>query len=637
MALEYLAFDYAALFLMLVIVMWYFLEKRIPLESHKIFLIMLTTTFVATGMEIFSTRLSFTQDLATSPVFWVSATICTLAVSYVPIIFSYYIHLVAHVEVRKKKLQKNVFAVCLILNTVLIATNPFHRAIFDMVDNRRVTGLLGIIPVMIAVLMFVMCVASLIVNTKQVEISKLSVLIFNILSIMAAFLVQYDTRCMVLNFILATVCLTLYYNLHNPASVTDAVTHQFNRQFFGYYVTYRFDTNKNFGIILIAMDDFKFINKTYGVKNGDNLLRQVGTFLEGLKLQKNIFRYGADQFAVVTDKNIGEIADYAGLIHERFLHPWYSDNQVSVMMSASICYMECPRDAKDYGSLVETMDYAMSVTKKEHKGSIVSMSEVDLGKIQRDKAIEKAVKQALDKGEFMVYYQPIYSVEKKCYNSAEALVRLHDETLGWISPEEFIPISEKNGLIVEMGEDILEKVCRFIHDFNLSSSTVEYIEVNISPIQLMQQDFSAKVKSILEKYDVRPEQINMEITETATMGSGDVINENIGDLVDYGIKFSLDDYGSGNANIDYINRMPFSIIKLDKYIVWDAFENKKANITLQHTIGMLNELELNIIAEGVETEEMRDHLIDIGCHYMQGWFYSKAVSDTAFMQIINEQ
>ncbi|MGN0368830.1 MAG: EAL domain-containing protein, partial [Wujia sp.] len=212
-----------------------------------------------------------------------------------------------------------------------------------------------------------------------------------------------------------------------------------------------------------------------------------------------------------------------------------------------------------------------------------------------------------------------------------------DETLGWISPEEFIPISEKNGLIVEMGEDILEKVCRFIHDFNLASSTVEYIEVNISPIQLMQQDFSAKVKSILEKYGVRPEQINMEITETATMGSGEVINENIGELVDYGIKFSLDDYGSGNANIDYINRMPFSIIKLDKYIVWDAFENKKANITLQHTIGMLNELELNIIAEGVETEEMRDHLIDIGCHYMQGWFYSKAVSDTAFMQIINEQ
>ena len=130
----------------------------------------------------------------------------------------------------------------------------------------------------------------------------------------------------------------------------------------------------------------------------------------------------------------------------------------------------------------------------------------------------------------------------------------------------------------------------------------------------MQQHFSDRVKQIMEKYDVRPNQINIEITETATISMADTVNANIMDLVQYGIKFSLDDYGSGYANIDYINHMPFSIIKLDKYIIWDAFKSTKAGITLKHTIGMLNELELHIVAEGVETAEMRDHLADIGCH-----------------------
>ena len=367
MALEYLAFDYAALFLMLVIVMWYFLEKRIPLESHKIFLIMLTTTFVATGMEIFSTRLSFTQDLATSPVFWVSATICTLAVSYVPIIFSYYIHLVAHVEVRKKKLQKNVFAVCLILNTVLIATNPFHRAIFDMVDNRRVTGLLGIIPVMIAVLMFVMCVASLIVNTKQVEISKLSVLIFNILSIMAAFLVQYDTRCMVLNFILATVCLTLYYNLHNPASVTDAVTHQFNRQFFGYYVTYRFDTNKNFGIILIAMDDFKFINDMYGHASGDQALQNLTSGMKEFFPKSTLIgRNGGDEFCLLLP---GQTIETAQSCFQNFTEICreFTYEGIRHPFTISLGFAEYPAQAQTRKRLMQCADTALYEVKLNGK------------------------------------------------------------------------------------------------------------------------------------------------------------------------------------------------------------------------------------------------------------------------------
>jgi EAL domain-containing protein (putative c-di-GMP-specific phosphodiesterase class I) len=276
----------------------------------------------------------------------------------------------------------------------------------------------------------------------------------------------------------------------------------------------------------------------------------------------------------------------------------------------------------------------MTVAKKTQKGCVSNASDIDLDKIKQDKAMEKAIKLAIDRDELMVYYQPIFSVKKNVYNSAEALVRIHDEELGWISPEEFIPIAEKNGLIIEMGERILTKVCRFIRDFHLSETTVEYIEVNISPVQLNQLGFADRVKHILEEYDVNPEQINIEITETATINAGAMVNDNISSLLDYGISFSLDDYGSGNANISYINHMPFKIIKIDKFIIWDSFKNEKAGITLEYTIGMLNALNLYIVAEGIETEEMQQCLEKFGCHYMQGWYYSKAIPEQEFAALV---
>lgn len=632
-----LAYDYAALYLLLIIIVWYFHEKRIPLASYVTFLVALACVFGSTGLEIVSTKIAQQFGTEENAGFWITSTLQHLAINALPLLFAYYVLQMAHIEAKQMRRAKWMLAFCGAVDAIVLVTNPYTNWVYEA-DGIRYTygyGILILVAVAVAAI-----VASAVVSlhrSNHALVAKMVVVLFHMLFVVLAICVQLLTHVLLLNFVTATVCLTFYYYLQNPNAVIDPVTKQFNRRFFGEYLHTFFVNKKQFGIILVAMDDFKFINKTYGVENGDNLLRQLGGFMENLPFNKTVFRLGADQFCIVMYRDLERLDEAAQKIYERFRHPWFSENQMGVMMSASICCVNCPEDALNYGQLIEVMDYSMSMAKKFQKGRISKAQDYDLGKIKQDKAIEKAVKQALDRDELMVYYQPIFSVEKGVYNSAEALVRLHDETLGWISPEDFIPIAERNGLIIEMGEIILDKVCRFIHNFKLSQTTVEYIEVNISPVQLMQRDFSNRVKQIMEKYDVQPRQINIEITETATLGMADVVNENIMNLVAYGIKFSLDDYGSGYANIDYINHMPFSIIKLDKYIIWDAFKSAKAGITLKHTIGMLNELELHIVAEGVETAEMRDHLADIGCHFMQGWYYSKAVADQEFMRLIEVQ
>lgn len=629
-----LAFDYAACFIFLLIMIWYFNERRVPLKSHKTFLGLLVVGFLATALEITATHIARSLETFHYSMFWFTLNLQGLAINLVPIAFAYYILELGHVNVERREGIRLFFRVSVILQVMVIVVNMFTGWAFDFTNNRYTVKFGSALPYMIDFVMVVIVIGTMIKYSRNFTELRSASLFFNVICGIVACVLQLTEYIPALNFVLSSLCLTLYYYLQNSSMVTDQVTKQFNRKFMGEYVQSYFAEGKSFGLIALAMDDFKFINKTYGVDNGDNLLQQVGSFLDSIKANKTVFRFGSDQFCLILNKNIESMEQVAETIHERFKHPWYSETQIGIMMSASICCMECPRDAAFYGDLIEVLDYSMSVAKKTSKGKITKTADMDLELIQRDKAVEKAVKQAMDKDELMVYYQPIYSVSKGVYNSAEALVRLHDDKLGWISPEVFIPIAEKNGLIIEMGEMILEKVCRFIHDFKLSETSVEYIEVNISPAQLVQLNFAGRVKAIMEKYDVSPDQINIEITETATISATENVNENIDELVQYGISFSLDDYGSGYANIDYINRMPFKIIKLDKYIIWDAFKNNKAGITLKYTIGMLNELDLFIVAEGVETEEMRDHLVDVGCHYMQGWYYSKAVSDVEFVQMI---
>lgn len=633
--LEY-SFDFAAIFLLLLIMVWYLTEKKVPLKSHSMFFALVSMLFSVTVLEVITTHMGQYVSIEDSSVYSILMLLYSIMFNLVTIVFAYYVSLVVRFERKIQRFFNNLCGGTMIIVTVMMVLNPWLKWVYYYENGSYVVGNASIVLQIINITMLLLCVGCLLKFVGQISFTNAIVIIVSFGICIAAGLVQSRGKIQMLCFFLSISCATLYHYLHNPGTISDTKTNLYNRNFMGEYITSKFSYGKRFGVIVVSMDDFKFINKTYGVDAGDQLLIQIGRYLKSLGKTNVVFRFGSDQFCVIVNKNVSKMENVAETIHERFLHPWYLDSKACAMMSASICCIDCPRDADSYGELIEVIDYSMVLAKKNKKGGVSKATDVELDKIRNDKAVEKAVRMAMDRNELMVYYQPIYSVNHGGYNSAEALVRLKDDELGWISPEDFIPIAEKNGLIVEMGDIILEKVCRFIRDNNLNDTEIEYIEVNISPIQLIQTDFADRVKNILEEYQVLPSQINIEITETATIASMTVVKENINKLLEYGITFSLDDYGSGSSNIDYINRMPFKIIKLDKYIIWDAFKNDKAGITLEYTIGMLNALQLLIVAEGVETAEMRDKLTSIGCHYMQGWYYSKAVSDIEFMQLIKQ-
>lgn len=473
-------------------------------------------------------------------------------------------------------------------------------------------------------------------NARVKSYGKLTIISIIELFVVAAAIAQMQLQSVLfIDFIIAIALLLFYFISQNPSEMLDNSTQVLSRTMFDELLRSDIYNRKSFDLVVLALDDFKIINKSYGVTAGDMLLTQVAQFLQSIDRNYMVYRYGADQFAVQILHGKGSLPQILDLIKERFRHPWIVEG-VSTLLSTTISVVTWPDDGDQYADIVDVIDFSVLSAKKYGKGSLVFAKDMDLQSLRKEKAIEKAIDQAIDLDTIEVHYQPIYNTEKGCYTSAEALVRLHDDLLGNISPEVFVPIAERNGSILKMGNMIFEKVCRFISENDLKNTTIEYIEVNVSVVQCMQEDFVDSLNEIMNRYGVEPSQINLEVTETAAVNSIAVLQENVEKLYRQGISFALDDYGSGYATIGYIHQLPFKIIKLDKLMIWDAFENERAGITLRYTVGMLKELNVHIVAEGVETKEQQSHLSDIGCDYLQGWYYSKAVPPEEFAKMIQK-
>lgn len=247
--------------------------------------------------------------------------------------------------------------------------------------------------------------------------------------------------------------------------------------------------------------------------------------------------------------------------------------------------------------------------------------------------IEEILKNAISEDGFDVYYQPIYSTREEKINSAEALIRLKDEKYNYISPEIFIPAAEKNGMIIQIGDFILENVCKFIASEDFKNSGLDYIEVNLSVYQCMEVDLVNKVQNCVNKYGISPKQLNFEITESASE-QGAIILKNISKLSELGFNFSLDDYGMGYSNIKRIITLPLNIIKFDKTFVREA-KNPQMKIVIKNSIDMIKEMNKKIVIEGIETSEMLETFSDFSVDFIQGYYFSKPLPEKDFCNWLN--
>ncbi|MCQ2548981.1 MAG: EAL domain-containing protein [Lachnospiraceae bacterium] len=267
----------------------------------------------------------------------------------------------------------------------------------------------------------------------------------------------------------------------------------------------------------------------------------------------------------------------------------------------------------------------------------MEINEYNIQDYFKQNEIKQDITNALIEDRVEAFFQPIYSTKKKKFTTAEALMRIRQENGTLLPPNLFIPVAESTGLIMPLGERIFEKVCRFLKESNIRELGIEYIEINLSIVQCEQDDLAERLIQIMKQYEIPASWINLEITESATYNSKRKVLKNISKLRDHGIEFSLDDFGKGQSNLMYMVEMPVSIVKLDMDLSKAYFSIPKAKNVVDSVAEMAHGMGLKLVAEGIETKEELDGIIEPGIDYIQGFYFSKPLPEAEFLEFIAEK
>lgn len=297
-----------------------------------------------------------------------------------------------------------------------------------------------------------------------------------------------------------------------------------------------------------------------------------------------------------------------------------------------VCIIRYPQDLEHYDEILYVGREFCGLIPYEQTFSYASDIVASRNYLVRSN-IDGILSRAIKERQFEMYYQPIYSVKDGKFVSAEALIRLYDKRYGHISPGLFIPIAENRGLILSIGDIIFESVYKMLSENDFEGLGLQYIEINLSVAQCTQKDLPTKIRRIAERYGVSNDKICIEITESIYNNMGSVADENIRALSEMGFAIALDDYGTGYSNIQRILRLPLDMVKIDKSLVDGMIETNGLSV-LKNTVNMMKDIDMELVVEGVESKEVLDAVVDMGCDFVQGYYFSKPLPADKFIEFL---
>lgn len=378
-------------------------------------------------------------------------------------------------------------------------------------------------------------------------------------------------------------------------------------------------------VIFLDLDNFKNINDTLGHDVGDKLLKIIANKLkEVLRKEETISRFGGDEFLIL-QPNINtyeEAVESANRIIDIFKDLWILGEH-KLYITPSIGITVYPDDGDDVNIILRNADTAAYDAKFSGKNGYKFFEKSMFDQVLRKTEIEKALREAVKNNEFELNYQPQIEVSTGRIVSLEALIRWKNPELGFVSPMEFIPIAEETGLIVDIGEWVIRTACKQNKEWKNKGYFYDTIAVNVSSLQLRQRGFIDLVKSVLKETGLKPEFLELEITESVLMESLEKSVAILNELRKIGVKTALDDFGTGYSSLNYLIKIPIDTLKIDKTFIDNVCTNYSQKSIIEGIIIIAHEMALDVVAEGVEVQEQLKILTDKKCDKIQGYFFSK--------------
>lgn len=406
------------------------------------------------------------------------------------------------------------------------------------------------------------------------------------------------------------------------AAYHDSLTDLYNRSWLSTMMKVQIkettEKNEKFGILLFDIDNMKDINDSRGHNAGDELLKQVATILKLMESKTvTATRFGGDEF-VLLYKNIKDRDEAIEISKKalRFL------NAEGIGISGGISIF--PDDSKKTEDLLKFADMAKIEAKKNGKNNVACFHSLMQEKFLSKLNIETKMSKAMASRNFQLYYQPQFDAKTKELRGFEALLRWYDSDLGWISPEQFIPLAEETHLVVPLGDWVMTTALATIKEWEMKFSFNGIMSVNVSPVQFVQEDFIEKLFKKIEKSGIDKKHLEIEITEGVLIDNVEDTISKLNKIREQGVGLSLDDFGTGYSSLRYLQILPLTTLKIDKSFVSNiaAKDGFEAKLT-ESIISLVSKMGLNTIAEGVENEEQLKMIQKFNCRTIQGFLLGK--------------
>ncbi len=449
---------------------------------------------------------------------------------------------------------------------------------------------------------------------------------YNLVLLVGYFVRNLFPHYLIMNLFSLAAIIIIYLSYENPAIYLAGKTNAFNKKALLLLLEELHDEKKPL-VIGFVIHNYNELREIYSGLQMDKGITLIGQYLA--RHYPRLYRfYLHDGRFVLIGRDNSQTESICQKIRKRFTQGWKAGSDVDLYLEAGFVQLDREVRIENSEQILNGLLTAFKEVSTLEKAHVVIGSDT-IKIIEQNTLVKRAVEHAVEQNAVEMFLQPLIDAKTHELVGAEALARIRNDNGELIPPVQFIPIAEKNGRINQLGEQMFEKACEFIHSHNIEKMGIQWINVNLSPVQFLRRDLNTRFEEILRKYQVEAEKIHLEITEESMIDYA-LLQKQIQTMKETGFQFVLDDYGSGYSNVSRLKRCPFINVKLDMEIVWDYF--KEQDKILPTMVQTFKQMHFTVTAEGVETLEMADAMKEIGCDYLQGYYFSKPLPASEFVQ-----
>ncbi|MDD7220253.1 MAG: EAL domain-containing protein [Clostridia bacterium] len=614
-------FQICGLCILFLLIIFYKSHKTLHLYKEKIFYSVLCILTVSLIEDILSLvvihyRYSLTQFL----VYFVCKV---YIVSLIWGAWSALIYILTDVVSEKKHRKLTLYLMLLATGqSIIVFFLPIH--IFEN-ENQVYTFGSAVMAVYIFVALYIISTLTITYAFRRIlnPRKRFAIILWMLIWMISALIQFCNNAILIVGFASAIGALILFVLMENPEANLERKLGCFNSYALTEYLHQMFERKINFNVLEVS-----FENKGLQEETGMNVYEIMREILQISSQYDDIFAFKNISLSLVLVSEKTQNLKSAGETILNHFGNLNGFNKKSSLILASVT---------DEISDMEELFSCLSFIRKEYedeRGKLIITNKDMISKFREKYLVEQEISEALEEDRVEVFLQPIYSNHDLSFTSAEALVRIRKKDGELLSPGLFIPVAEENGQILDLGERVFEKVCCFLKNSDAIKLGIHYIEVNLSVIQCERADLAERLISIIERYQIHPGLINLEITETASIRSRKIMLQNMKKLINYGFSFSLDDFGKGESNLMYVVDMPVSIVKLDYDMSKAFFKSSKAVQIVKSVVNMVHSMGMKLVAEGIEEKEEIEGMLREGIDYIQGFYYSRPLPEEEFVRFL---